>query len=157
MNPASFEPAFGQQSSITEFSLHSTTVREELVFDYNLSKVVGLTFVWLDLKWISILYFRPFVIMRQMLLSQITWILHHRTLIIDVFRGTLFYNLFYLYMYSRCAKLLAKLVCSIARVSGLLRQIWAYTLTSACAWWVPRRTSCIFGVWSLPFISGNYS
>ena len=43
MSPATFEPSFGHQSSITEFSLHSTTVREELVFDYDLSKVVGLT------------------------------------------------------------------------------------------------------------------
>ena len=45
MSPASFEPTYGQQSSITEFSLHSTTVCEELVFDYDLSKVVDLTFV----------------------------------------------------------------------------------------------------------------
>ena len=42
MSPAAFEASFGHQSSITEFSLHSTTAREELIFYYDLSKVVGL-------------------------------------------------------------------------------------------------------------------
>ena len=38
MSPAAFG-AFGHQSSPTEFSLHSTTAREEVVIDYELSKV----------------------------------------------------------------------------------------------------------------------
>ena len=38
MSPAAFE-TFGHQSSPTEFSLHSTMAREEVVFDFELSKV----------------------------------------------------------------------------------------------------------------------
>ena len=38
-SPAAFEASFGHQSSPTDFSLHSTTAREELIFDYELSKV----------------------------------------------------------------------------------------------------------------------
>ena len=40
ISPAAFEPQFGAQSSAIDFSLHSSTGREELVFDYDLSKVV---------------------------------------------------------------------------------------------------------------------
>ena len=38
MSPAAFEP-LGHQSSPTEFSLHSTMGREEIIFDFELSKV----------------------------------------------------------------------------------------------------------------------
>ena len=40
ISPAAFEPQYGVQSSAIDFSLHSSTGREELVFDYDLSKVL---------------------------------------------------------------------------------------------------------------------
>jgi hypothetical protein len=40
ISPAAFEPQFGVQSSAIDFSLHSSTGREELIFDYDLSKVL---------------------------------------------------------------------------------------------------------------------
>ena len=39
ISPAAFEPQYSVQASPNDFSLHSSTCREEIVFDYDLSKV----------------------------------------------------------------------------------------------------------------------
>jgi hypothetical protein len=39
ISPAAFEPQYSVQASSNDFSLHSSTCREEIVFDYDLSKV----------------------------------------------------------------------------------------------------------------------
>ena len=80
MSPASFEPAFGHQSSITEFSLHLTTVREELVFDYDLSKVVGLTLIGFEMN--NNIILQAICYHETNAAFTNTWLQHHRTLTI---------------------------------------------------------------------------
>ena len=45
ISPAAFEPQYSVQASPNNFSLHSTICREEIVFDYDLSKVNPVVFI----------------------------------------------------------------------------------------------------------------